>query len=219
MNQALEHDDHSVLATMREQIAATPMERAPSRLPLKLLGGRTGMLAGAGAGITAGSAALVLILAGATSPPAFAVTTSPGGTTTITLNALSAVSALNAKLAATGVHVRVAPVVSGCDAPVQIAGSDAPPTTLLAQSQAGADDIQLSSTADPGPGAQGLTNVRAGQTLVLAASQSGLQVVGQIDQSMHRPASGSPQASSRFSAGRGCSRPAFDVSRQPLISL
>jgi hypothetical protein len=183
MNHAPEHDDYSVLATMREQIAATPMLPAPSRLALTSLGGRTRVLAGAGAGIAAASATLALILAGATSPPAYAVTTSPDGTTTITLNALSAVSALNAKLAATGVHVRVAPVLSGCDAPVQIAGSDAPPATLLAQSQGGANEIQLSSTAAPGPGAPGLTDVPAGQTLVLGASQSGLQVVGQIDQS------------------------------------
>jgi hypothetical protein len=165
------------------EIAATPMPLAPARRTSGLFGGRSRVLAGAGAGIAAFSAALVLIFAGATSPPAFAVTTNPDGTTTITLNALSAISALNAKLTATDVHVRVVPVVAGCDAPVQSAGSDAPPTTLLAQPQAGAADIQLSSTADPGPGAQGLTNVPAGQTLVLAASQSGLQAVGQIDQS------------------------------------
>jgi hypothetical protein len=183
MNQALEHDDHPVLAMMREQIAATPMSPARTRHSSSLLGGRSRVLAGACAGIAALSAALVLIFAGATTPPAFAVTTTSDGTTTITLNALSAISALNAKLTATNVNVRVAPVVSGCDAPVQIAGSNAPPTTLLAQPQAGADNIQLSSTADPGPGGHALTNVPSGQTLVLAASQSGLQVVGQIDQS------------------------------------
>ncbi len=182
MNHALEHDDDSVLAMMREQIAATPMVPAQPRLALTSLGARTRVLAGAGAGIAAASGTLALILAGATSPPAYAVTTSPDGTTTITLDALSAVSDLNAKLAATGVHIRVAPVLSGCDAPVQLAGSDAPPTTLLAQSQAGANEIELSSTAAPAPGAPGPTDVPAGQTLVLGASQSGLQVVGQIDQ-------------------------------------
>jgi hypothetical protein len=133
MNDALEHDDHPVLATMREQIAATPMRPAPRRLSSRSLGGRPRVLVGAGAAIAALSATWALILAGVSSPPAFAVTTDPDGTTTITLNALSAVAALNAKLAAAGVHVRVAPVTPGCNAAVQIAGSDAPPTTLRAQ--------------------------------------------------------------------------------------
>jgi hypothetical protein len=93
-------------------------------------------------GIAALGAALLLILAGPASQPAFAVTTNPDGTSTVTLNALIAVSSLNAKLAAVGVHVRVAEVVPGCNAPVQIAGSNTPPATLLAKPQAGfADSI------------------------------------------------------------------------------
>jgi hypothetical protein len=183
MNDALEHDDHPVLARMREQIAGTSMLPAPRRLPSSLLGGHPRVLAGAVAAIAAIFVTVVLIFAGVSSPPAFAVTTGPDGTTTITLNALSAVGALNVKLAATGVHVRVAPVVPGCNDPVQLAGSDAPPATLQARSQAGGDSMQLSPTADPGPSAHDLTNVPAGQTLVLAASKSGLQVVGQITQS------------------------------------
>jgi hypothetical protein len=183
MNDALEHDDHPVIAAMREQIAATPMPPAPRRLPASLFGGRPRVLAGACAGVAALAGTLTLIFAGASSPRAFAVTTNPGGTTTITLNTLTAVSALNTELATADVHVRVAPVRAGCNDPVQIAGSDAPPATLQAQPQAGANSIQLSSTANPGPSAPNLTNVPAGQTLVLAASNSGLQVVGQINQS------------------------------------
>lgn len=182
MNNALEHDDHSVLATMREQIAVTPMP-GPRRLPSSFLGRRPRVLAGAGAGAAAVAATLALTLVGVSSPPAFAVTTGPDGTTTITLNALSAVGTLNAKLAATGVHVRVAPVVPGCNDPVQLAGSDAPPATLQAQPQARGDSMQLSATTAPGPRGHHLTTVPAGQTLVLAASKSGLQVVGQIKQS------------------------------------
>jgi hypothetical protein len=90
VNDALEHDDHSVLARMREQIAATPMLPAPRRLPSSLLGGRPRVLAGASAGIAAIAPTPALIFAGVSSPPAFAVTTDPDGTTTITLNALSA---------------------------------------------------------------------------------------------------------------------------------
>jgi hypothetical protein len=182
MKQALEHDENSVLAQMREQIAATPMPTAHRRRPTGLLAGRPRMLAGASAGIATATAAVVLALAGASSPPAFAVTTAANGTVTITLNALSAVDALNAKLAAAGVHVRVAEVKLGCNAPVQLAGSSAPPTTLQATPGAGASNIQLAATAAPGASAQGLTNVPAGQTLVLAAFQSGLQTVGQITQ-------------------------------------
>jgi hypothetical protein len=183
MHHALEHDEHPVLASMREQIAATPLPTTRRRFPLSFLGGRPRVLAGASAGIAALTAVLVLIVAGASSPAAFAVTTRADGTVTITLNALSAVDSLNAKLAAAGLHVRVARVVPGCDAPVQIAGSDAPPATLQAEPQAGGDRMQFSPAAAPGPGAQGLTKVPAGQTLVLAASESGLQVVGQITQS------------------------------------
>jgi hypothetical protein len=182
MKHALEHDEHSVLAQMREQIAATPMPAAHRRRPTALRAGRPRVLAGASAGIATATAAVVLAFAGASSPPAFAVTTGANGTVTVTLHALSAVDALNAQLAAAGVHVRVAPVQPGCDAPVQLAGSSAPPTTLQAIPGAGASTIELSSTADPGPNAHGFTNVPDGQTLVLAASQSGLQSVGQITQ-------------------------------------
>jgi hypothetical protein len=194
MNDALEHDDHPVLARMREQIAATPMLPAPRRLPSSLLGGHRRMLAGVGAGVGAISATLVLIFAGVSSPPAFAVTTTADGTMTITLNALSAVDSLNAKLAAAGLHVRVAQVVPGCDAPVQTAGSDAPPATLQAEPRAVGDSVQFSPAAAPGTSAPHPTNVPSGQTLVLAASKSGLQAVGQINQSTApacvRPASG-----------------------------
>jgi hypothetical protein len=182
MNDALDHDEHPVLVTMRQQIAATPMRATSSPLRASLLNGRPRLLAGASAGIAALSVTLVLIFAGASSPPAFAVTTNANGTITIMLNALSAVDALNAKLASSGVHVRVAPVVQGCNAPVQMTGSATPPATLLAQPGLGASRIQLSATANPEPSGQGLTNVPTGHMLVLAASHAGLQVVGPINQ-------------------------------------
>jgi hypothetical protein len=182
MNDALNHDEHPVIVTMRQQIAATPMRATSSPSRASILNRRPRLLAGTTAGIAALSGTLVLIFAGASSPPAFAVTTNANGTTTITLNALSAVDALNGKLASSGVHVRVAPVVQGCNAPVQMAGSAAAPATLLAQPGGGASSVQLSATADPGPHAQSLTDVPAGHTLVLAASHAGLQVVGLINQ-------------------------------------
>lgn len=182
MNDALDHDEHSVLTAMREQIAATPMPAARHRNSGSFVSAHPRVLATATAGAAALSASMVLIFAGASSPPAYAVTTNANGTVTITLNALSAVNALNTRLASAGVHVRVAQVVEGCDAPVQLAGSTAPPATLKAQPGGGASSIQLSATAAPTPGTQGLTDVPAGQTLVLAATPTGLQSVGQIDQ-------------------------------------
>jgi len=199
MTHALEHDEHSVLGQMREQIAATPMPAAHRPPPTRFLAERRRALAGASAGIATVTAAAVLALAGASSPPAFAVTTAANGTVTITLNSLSSVDDLNAKLAAAGVHVRVAEVEPGCNAPVRLAGSNAPPATLQATPGAGAHSMQLSPAPDPGASAQGLTNVPGrhtlvlvaspprtnvpdGQTLVLAASPSGLQPVGQITQ-------------------------------------
>jgi hypothetical protein len=179
---AAEPDEYPVLVRMRELIAATPM--APPRRAVRpnLLVQRPRVLAGATVGCGTLAAALALAFAGASSPPAFAVTSGANGSVTITLNALDAVDSLNAKLAAAGVNVRVAPVVQGCDAPVQIAGSGAPPATLRATPGGGANSVQLSATAPPGSSSQGLTDVPAGRTLVLAASQSGLQQIGVITQ-------------------------------------
>lgn len=176
------NDERSVLAQMRDQIALTPLPGTHQRLSPSLLTARPRVLAGASvsAGILATTA--VLAFAGASSPPAFAVTTTAEGIVTITLNSLSAVADLNAKLAAAGVHVRVAAVQPGCNAPVQLAGSTAPPATLEATPGAGASTIELSSTTDPNTDAPDPTNVPDGQILVLAASPSGLQTVGQITQ-------------------------------------
>jgi hypothetical protein len=172
--------EETVRAALAQEIDKAPIPRRPGRARRN----RPRLLAGATVAVAASAAAVTLLLSAAASPPpAFAVTTDPNGATTITLNALSAVGALNAKLAATGVHVRVAPVVAGCDDPVQSVGSDQPPATLQAQPQAGAASVQLSPTSAPESSAPAVTNVPAGQTLVLAASKSGLQAVGQINQS------------------------------------
>jgi hypothetical protein len=172
--------EETVRAALAHEIDKATIARRPGRARRN----RPRLLAGATLAVAASATAVTLLLSAAASPPpAFAVTTDPNGATTITLNALSAVGALNAKLAATGVHVRVAPVMAGCNAPVQSVGSDQPPATLQAQPQAGADSIRLSPTAAPASSAPDVTDVPAGQTLVLAASKSGLQVVGQINQS------------------------------------
>ncbi len=195
---ATEESLHRLLARGPSSVDPEPRGRTSrSATRRRRPGGRPRILAGAGLGIGTVAAAVVLAFAGASSPPAFAVTTAADGTVTITLNSLDAVDALNAKLAAAGVHVRVAEVEPGCNAPVQLAGSNAPPATLTAAPGGGANTIQLSPAPNPGASGQGLsntadghtlvlaaprTNVPDGQTLVLAASPSGLQPVGQIDQ-------------------------------------
>jgi hypothetical protein len=172
--------EETVRAALADEIGKATIAPRPGRGRRN----RPRLLAGATLAVAASATAVTLLLSAAASPPpAFAVTTDPNGATTITLNALSAVGALNAKLAATGVHVRVAPVMAGCNAPVQSVGSDQPPATLQAQPQAGVDSVRLSPTTTPAPSAPEVTDVPAGQTLVLAASESGLQVVGQINQS------------------------------------
>jgi hypothetical protein len=171
MNPTFDHEGRSLFDVMREQIASTPMPNARWRWPRRFFLGfraRSRVAAGASVGLAATAVALVLTFAVA-SPPAFAVTSNPDGTITITLNELSAVGALNAKLAAMGVNVRAVPVVAGCKAPARIAGSDSPPATLLANTS-GFASVTVS------------TNIPAGQTLVLAASDGGLHGFGQIIQ-------------------------------------
>jgi hypothetical protein len=197
-NAATEQSLHHLLAqglsnANPERRRSTSWSTARRRRP----GWRPRILAGASIGIGTVTAVGVLALGGASSPPAFAVTTATNGTVTITLNSLEAVDSLNAKLAAAGVHVRVAEVEPGCNAPVQLAGSNAPPTTLQTTPGAEANTIQLSPAPNPGASGQGLTNaagghtlvlaapktnVPDGETLVLAASPSGLQPIGQIAQ-------------------------------------
>ncbi len=170
--------------TVRAALAQEIDQATSARPPARARRNRPRLLAGATIAVAASAAAVTLLVSAAASPPpAFAVATGPDGATTITLDALSAVGALNAKLAAAGLHVRVAPVVTGCHDPVQSVGSGGPPATLQARPLAGADSVQLSPTAAPGSSAHNVTNVPTGQTLVLAASKSGLQVVGQIEQS------------------------------------
>ena len=59
--------------------------------------------------------AAVLVLTATTStPPAYAVTTGGNGTVTVTLNDISAVTALNAELARDGIRAKAVPVTATC---------------------------------------------------------------------------------------------------------
>ena len=66
----------------------------------------------AGAGLTA--AAVLAFAATTSAPPAFAVTNNGDGTVTVTLNDVSAITSLNAELAADGIDAKAVPLTAEC---------------------------------------------------------------------------------------------------------
>lgn len=179
---ARDRDESPLISAMRHQIQITEMPEL-RRLPLvrtARLAIRPRLLAG-GATAVAGAATVAVLTIGAatTATPAFAATSNPNGTVTITLNDLSGVSGLNAKLAAMGVAIRAVPVVSACSATAQVVGADGSPQparTLAVsplpnnprtESRSTLDTITVTPPQTPG------------QTEILAASTSGVDLLGQ----------------------------------------
>lgn len=177
-------DERPLLGVMRQQIQMTPMP-APRRVPrvstARFLG-RPRLLAGGATAVAATTAAVLAIGAATTAAPAFAVTNNPNGTVTITLSDITGVSDLNARLESMGIAIRAVPVESGCTATAQVIGTDGSvqPATTLAVSQ-------LPSNPRTG-GASTLNTVTLdppqtpGQTAILAASASGIDLLGQTVQ-------------------------------------
>lgn len=174
----------SVIEAMRDQIRMTPAPArrhwSPQPLAAEVFD-RVSVLVGASVALATLAAALAFSLAGTASPPAFAVAARPNGKVTITLRQLAGVTGLNRKLAAMGLGIRAVPVFRGCHAPVRVVGSHGPAATLRARRLVaiGADGRQYllggqlrQLTVE--------THVPAGDTLVLAASASGLLSVGQM---------------------------------------
>lgn len=169
-----EHDRRSIIDAMREQIQATPMpaahkswlsRRVLARPPLT----RPGFLAGAGVALT-GLIVGVLLALGAASgpPPAFAATVHSDRTVTITLREVTAVTALNAKLAALQTRIRVVPEERGCVAPVHTVSNGqvipGPAKTLQASDQGQGAVVTMTIEVNTIPG----------RTLVVAVAKSGL---------------------------------------------
>jgi hypothetical protein len=122
--QQFAEDQESVFAAMRRQIAVTPMpaqqnrtlrERVSARTRLALSGGIGALIAAAVVAVATG------VFTGAT--PAFAITTTSGGLR-ITLNDFGALPALNAKLAAENLPIRVVPALQGCTATARKVGAN-----------------------------------------------------------------------------------------------
>jgi hypothetical protein len=141
------------------------------------------MLAGGATAVAGAAAAAVVALSAAMgAPPAFAVTNNSDGSVTITLTELTGVSGLNAKLASMGVAVRAVPVVSGCNAPARVVGPDGSvqPATTLEVSRlpnnprtGNQSTLQTITVAPP---------QTPGQTEIVAASTTGIDLLGQTVQ-------------------------------------
>ncbi len=79
---------------------------------------RLPMIAGASLGVAGASAAAVLVLGAANSPPAFAVTTHPDGTVSLVIRRIDGIAGANRRLAQLGIHVRAVQVDARCQAVV-----------------------------------------------------------------------------------------------------
>jgi len=182
---AHEPDERPLFGAMRQQIQITqmPAPRLIPRVPTVRFAARPRMLAGGATGVAGAAAAAVLAISAATSAPAaFAVTNNPDGSVTITLNEITGVSGLNAKLASMGIAVRAVPVVSGCNALARVVGPDGSvqPTTTLAVSRlpnnprtGSQSALQTITVAPP---------QTPDQTEIVAASTAGIDLLGQTVQ-------------------------------------
>jgi hypothetical protein len=203
-------DERSLFDVMRRQILTTPMPAARRlpRIPVVRFTGRPRVLAGGATAVFAAACAAVLaVTAATTAPPAFAVTNNQDGSVTITLNEITGVSGLNAELASMGVAIRAVPVVSGCNAPVRVVGPDGglQPARTLAVSRlptnprTGSPSTLRAITVD--------APHTPGQTEILAASTTGIDLLGQTVQgqvpSCVAPAGSTPSAAGTRAVGGG----------------
>ncbi len=211
---ARDRDEGPLISAMRHQIHITEMpepRRLPRVLTARIAVGPRLLVGGATAVAGAATVAVLTIGAATTATPAFAATSNPNGTVTITLDDLTGVSGLNAKLASMGVAIRAVPVVSGCTATAQVVGADGtlqPAGTLAVSplpnnprtgSQSTLDTITVTPPQTPG------------QTEILAASTSGVDLLGQTaraapEGSFTRPALDHQQPETRSSTAVGPQR-------------
>ncbi len=182
---ARDPDERSLIGEMRHQIDITrmPEPRRFPRLPAVRFAARPRILAGgAAAAVAVTTVAILALSAATTTPPAFAVTNNQDGSVTITLNEITGVSGLNAELASMGIAIRAVPVVSGCTATAQVVGGDGglqPASTLAV--------TQLPNSPRTGSPATLRAITLApphtlGQTRIVAASTTGIDLLGQTVQ-------------------------------------
>lgn len=116
-------------------------------------------------------AAIVLATgAGTGTPPAYAVTTNPDGSVTVTLNDVKAITGLNAELARDGIRAKAIPLTADCPTrgfpnampagtnpgtyTITVVPADIPAgyTAIVAASQNSSGEVQLAQGAWPSPG-------------------------------------------------------------------
>jgi hypothetical protein len=79
---------------------------------------RLPIIAGTTLGVAGASAAAVVVLGAASSPPAFAVTSNPDGTVSVVIHRVDGIPGANRRLAQLGIRVRAVPVNAQCQAAV-----------------------------------------------------------------------------------------------------
>ncbi|MFZ0386402.1 MAG: hypothetical protein WAL22_12095, partial [Solirubrobacteraceae bacterium] len=79
---------------------------------------RLPVIAGASLGVAGASAAAVIVLGAASSPPAFAVTSHPDGTVSVVIRRIDGIAGANHRLAQLGIRARAVQVDAQCQAAV-----------------------------------------------------------------------------------------------------
>jgi hypothetical protein len=142
-----EHGDR-----MRLSPAAPTPTRARNRTRDR---SRPALITGTALAATGLALAAVLAFTATTStPPAYAVTTNPDGTVTVTLNDISALTGLNAELARDGLDARAVPLTATC-----------PVHAPLVSMPSGTDPSTYTVTLVP-------ADIPAGYTAVVGASEN-----------------------------------------------
>ena len=169
--------------TARAHVTQMLAPRRLPRIPAVRFTARPRGVAGGATAVAGAATVVVLAISAATSAPsAFAITSNPDGSVTITLSEISGVAGLTAKLASMGVAVRAVRVVSGCNAPARAVGADGSlqPATTLTVSRlpnnprtGGQSTVQTITVTPP---------QTPGQTGIVAAATTGIDLLSQTVQ-------------------------------------
>lgn len=178
--------ERSPLSAMRRQIESTPLpgiSRRRGQLVARLQARPRLALGGAAASLATAAALAFALGAFTHATPAYAVADNADGTVTITLHDLSAMDALNARLAADGIAVRAVPIQAGCTATAHVVSDRyAEP----AQTPGGGPPAVLDATIDPNGGQVTSVTVhpptKPGLTLVVAAATDARLLGGDVVQ-------------------------------------
>jgi hypothetical protein len=164
--------------------------KLPVRRDRRVLRLRPRVLAGTTVGAAGTAVVLALVLSAAGSSPAFAVTRNRDGSYSVTLRALSALPAANAKLARMGVPARLVQVPANCTNTIAALGAGAGQnvivpaharTVIAAWHNTRAESVQIAPVTVPVPGGPGSGNsVSSGNSANGGSGNSGNGAVSSI---------------------------------------